>query len=74
MSPWIETPNGARDIPEGKWLVIMADGEFGYCKALKGSNCTIPIINGNFHFDMDPVVAYMPFPSTEGIIFSKGEE
>ncbi|QXL90547.1 hypothetical protein [Salmonella phage NINP13076] len=62
MSGWIKTPNGAKDIPVGDWCVVMEDGKIGYCKARKGANCTIHIINGNFHFDRAPVIAYQPFP------------
>lgn len=62
MSKWIRTPNGVSDIGIGDWCVLMADGDRGYCKARQGGNCIHYIINGHFYFDLEPVVAYMPFP------------
>lgn len=62
MTQWMKTPNGVADIPVGDWLIIMSDGKRGYCKSRKGSNCILHIINGHFHFDMKPVIAFRPFP------------
>lgn len=62
MTQWIEAPNGVKDIPVGDWCVVMKDGEVGYCKARNGANCIVYVINGHFHFDHEPVVAYLKFP------------
>ena len=54
------------EIPIGDWLVIMEGEERGYLSARKGANCIFYIINSHFHFDMNEVVAYMPFPEYKG--------
>lgn len=52
-----------QEIPAGDWIVILEGGEKGYLKVRKGKNCTIYIVNGNFHFYQKNVIAYTLFPS-----------
>ncbi|ELY3575030.1 hypothetical protein [Cronobacter sakazakii] len=55
----IWTPiNGAQNMPAGKWLVQLSDGEFSVARIHE----KVHVVGGHFHFDMPPVVAYMPLP------------
>ncbi|WP_414456805.1 hypothetical protein [Enterobacter kobei] len=46
------------DIPNGDWLVQLDDGKMvtAYISQF------MQVVGGRFHFDMKPVVAYMPLP------------
>ncbi|EOC0414995.1 hypothetical protein ACI00F_003792 [Cronobacter dublinensis] len=57
MNMWIPV-NGAQNMPAGKWLVQLSDGEFSVAKIHEN----VQVVGGHFHFDMPIVVAYMPFP------------
>ncbi|EMC4146458.1 hypothetical protein VEL46_004244 [Cronobacter sakazakii] len=50
--------NGAQNMPIGKWLVQLSDGDFAVAKIHE----EVQVVGGNFHFDVPPVVAYMPLP------------
>lgn len=50
--------NGAKNMPIGKWLVQLSDGDFAVAKILEN----FQVVGSHFHFDMPPVVAYMPLP------------
>ncbi|MCT7478218.1 hypothetical protein N5V81_26530 [Escherichia coli] len=62
--------DGVKNMPLGKYIVAMADEDgdidFGACEVvLAGSGdhmCKTGIINGQFYFDHNPVVAYMAMP------------
>ena len=64
MTGWIKV-NGAKALPVGEWLVVMANGKKGYCEVNKARNGTIAVINGHFYFDCDEVVAYHEIPNYE---------
>lgn len=49
------------DLPVGKWLVYMEDGEYGYCEVHNAASGKISIINGAFYFDKPNVIAYTEF-------------
>ena len=59
---WHKT-EGVKGIPVGDWVVILEDGRKGYLEVRQCANGVIYIVNGYFHFDQRPVVAYAPFPS-----------
>lgn len=62
--------DGVKNMPLGKYIVAMADEDgnvdFGACEVvLAGSGDYVQktgIINGQFYFDHNPVVAYMAMP------------
>lgn len=62
--------DGVKNMPLGKYIVAMADEDgdidFGACEVvLAGSGDHMyktGIINGQFYFDHNPVVAYMAMP------------
>lgn len=57
---WIKVKS-TEDLPLGKWLVYMEDGEYGYCEVHNAANGKISIINGAFYFDKPNVIAYTEF-------------
>lgn len=61
MNAWIEV-DGIKKMPEGNWIVIMADGKYGICEVAHAKNGVFAVINNQFYFDYEPVVAYMPIP------------
>ncbi|MFX2663629.1 hypothetical protein [Enterobacter kobei] len=46
------------DIPNGDWLVQLDDGKMVTAHISK----LMQVVGGRFHFDMKPIVAYMPLP------------
>ena len=46
------------DIPDGEWLVQLSNGKM----ATANISRFMQVIGGRFHFDMQPVVAYMSLP------------
>ena len=62
---WIKVKS-TKEIPVGKWLVYMEDGEYGYCEVNKTKSGTIAVINGGFYFDRATVVAYTSFNQYKG--------
>lgn len=46
------------DIPNGDWLVQLDDGKMVTAHISK----FMQVVGGRFHFDMKPIVAYMPLP------------
>lgn len=54
---WKEV-DGVSGIPEGKWVVHMENGKYGYCEIYD----SFGVINGAFSFDMAKVVAYCELP------------
>lgn len=65
MTDWVKI-KATKEIPVGKWLVYMEDGEYGYCEVNKTRNGIIAVINGRFYFDIASVVAYTSFNHYEG--------
>lgn len=62
---WIKVES-TKEIPVGKWLVYMEDGEYGYCEVNKIKSGTLAIVNGSFYFDRAKVIAYTSFNLYEG--------
>lgn len=46
------------DIPNGDWLVQLDDGKMVTAHISQ----FMQVVGGRFHFDMKPIVAYMPLP------------
>ncbi len=46
------------DIPDGEWLVQLSNGKMATAHISR----FMQVIGGKFHFDMQPVVAYMALP------------
>lgn len=74
MSTMWHKVEGVKDIPIGDWVVILDDGKKGYLEARQCANGVLYIVNGYFHFDQRPVVAYSLFPKYDADDFHVEKE